>query len=1555
MHAHAPDAAGLSLDAASAAPPPLPDAPPGDPCPPGAPTRAFDVAAINVRITVNRFGENLDGMMYALREDLPALRAEEALRMPTQGLQGDLIQPLTLRAHVGDCVVFDFTNLLDNGERASLHVHGVGTDLDGQGGAVGLNPDSTVAPGESIRFRVFVDPSRSGEGARYFHSHGDIRAQVHFGLFGALIAELPGTSWLDPRTGQPSRSGWDAVIVDPAGPDFREWAAYYHEWGDETFRIRDKEGNELPLVDGISDAYRPGGRAMNYRTESFWTRATFLAEELGHDEDSIQLGSFFSSVTHGDGAQPLAGAYLGDPTKWRIIHGGSEVAHVHHQHGGGIRWPFQPKTSPTLFGKGLQKEPEALPENKSILLDSQTLLPGEAYNVENECGAGGCQQAPGDFLIHCHVNEHYEAGMWMAQRTHNTLQPTLVELPDRAGRMRAPVDSLDLLGTQLPNGTLLTADTVRPWVESLLPSRGAPRDGQDASVMDWTLEERSAGPLYLGPPQTTAVHPNVVPESPGERDPILFDPVTKRLSFPVLRPQIGARPPFAPGHGPTAFLHDRDDGNFDADRLCPAERPIKQFDIRLANMDIPITRDGTILQHGVTHQLAANEEEVRRGERPLEPLILRLNVGDCLRLTFVNGVDAEGENGRFRGNIHPHFGQFDVSASDGAVGGFNYEMIARPFEEVGTRLAGAAAAGATAVAVEDAGRFHEGAWLAFNVDGERFETHRIARIDGNVVHLATPLEEDQSAGSAVTDEFVHYQLYMEIQAGTIYFHSHVSVEALDHGQFGAYVVEPPNSTYRNPRTGEVVPGFVEHECHHSREHPCSLTGTVADILTNETVAAGVPGESFREQMLVIGDTNPATEVWVNYRLEPLDDRLSANGDPSLLLSSHVHGDPFTALLRAYAGDLMVYRVLVGATNEIHSFVMPDNLFRVERFDPDSLTTEEYLVGQSERFDLVGRAGGVGGTAGDFLWYNGMNRRFLDGIWGLLRVHDTLQADLPPLPGRTPPTGVGWPESAGHAGERPSEPPDPGSPCPPAAPRRQANVSLVETDLVFNERQGIARSNQQIFVLDEQLDRVARSGGHDLEPLVLHVPIGSCLDVRFTNRLPDSGERASFHTHLFAKDVRRSSGITAGFNHDQSVAPGESRTYRYFVRDVREGTDVSIVADFGSPVESWALGAFGVIHPVSPNATVLDPRTGLPTDHGADVAIVEGGVGRRVFVIVLQEEDDRIGMDVMPYPPFADGIAAVNYRTEPLLDRAQEVGGPAYAFSSFVHGDPATPVFRAYAGDPVTMHVVMVRGEQSHAFHVAGHEWPFNPVSENQTLLNTRLLAPVGHLPILLAGGAGGPQRLAGDYLFGDQRIPYMEIGMWGILRVFDENATQPDLVRLPRAPPAAPPGGADPDDDRPPPPPGRGPGEVVARPGIPIRFQMELWNLLDATQANLQLRVEAPPQWHVSIFPDPIPPLAPGERVNLTVELTPPLRATGSATVRFLVVFDDGSVRDMGVAPVVHLSASAMEPPASAPDRVVPLDAPADAGGFLRGIPGAAVPLAALAVALAAWARRRRA
>ncbi|MBI4304181.1 MAG: multicopper oxidase domain-containing protein, partial [Chloroflexi bacterium] len=216
-------------------------------------TKTFNISAIDVVIAINRFGDNNPlGKMFVLDENIQAVQARAAIPLTNPdrvniGLRDDPIQPLVIRANIGDTVVVNFTNRLAVGN-ASFHIQGMPVDVRTSSGSnVGNNPDTTVPLGGTRTYTFQVPDQRNYEGSYVFNSMGNPREQQMHGLFGVLNVEPAGSTYLNPINGQPQKSGWDAIIVDPAGKDFREDTIIYHEFGDETFFLRDKNGNQLPL------------------------------------------------------------------------------------------------------------------------------------------------------------------------------------------------------------------------------------------------------------------------------------------------------------------------------------------------------------------------------------------------------------------------------------------------------------------------------------------------------------------------------------------------------------------------------------------------------------------------------------------------------------------------------------------------------------------------------------------------------------------------------------------------------------------------------------------------------------------------------------------------------------------------------------------------------------------------------------------------------------------------------------------------------------------------------------------------------------------------------------------------------------------------------------------------------------------------------------------------------------------------------------------------------------------------------------------------------------
>ena len=345
---------------------------------------------------LNRFGDHDPlGKMYVLSQNVAAVRAEEASHQVSSGLFDDPIQPLVIRANEGDCVQMTFTNNASGGAYG-MHIDGLAFQVGSSGDAVGQNPASSVPQGGSITYRYYVPNDPTLEGTHYLYPGPGNRDAVSHGLFGALAVEPPGSTYLDlnPKNTAPLASGWEASIVP--GPvngvqpkTFREYVQVYHEIGNESFDVLDKNNKALPKIDPFTGAYRPGSKAINYRSEPFFNRSGKAPEQ-----DSQGYGSY----TFGDPATPIQRSYLGDPTKIRILHAGSEMFHVFHMHGGGIRWRFNPHADTTYnyADTGLQKHPATI-ASPSTRLDSQAFGPGESYDLEIEGGAGGVQQGVGEF------------------------------------------------------------------------------------------------------------------------------------------------------------------------------------------------------------------------------------------------------------------------------------------------------------------------------------------------------------------------------------------------------------------------------------------------------------------------------------------------------------------------------------------------------------------------------------------------------------------------------------------------------------------------------------------------------------------------------------------------------------------------------------------------------------------------------------------------------------------------------------------------------------------------------------------------------------------------------------------------------------------------------------------------------------------------------------------------------------------------------------------------------------------------------------------------------
>ncbi|HAP20040.1 MAG TPA: copper oxidase [Lachnospiraceae bacterium] len=360
-------------------------------------TRYYDIEAIEIPIVYNKYGDyDPNGLLYVLKKDAQRIR-EGALRNFSQEIPQPYedVKPLVIRANAGEKVVISFSHSLNR--ELSIHVLGMAYDVQTSDGAnVGFNQSTTT------RNRITYTWYAAREGVYLFHDMGDTKSSeegtnIH-GLFGAIIVESPQSRWLDPQTGAELESGLFADIYPPGKPAFREYAVFFHD----ELEIRDKNGK--PPTDPHT-GLPASTTGISYRSEPMRNRPPLTDEHSDSGED-ISM----SSWVYGDPAPPILRAYVGDPAKIRLIHGGVKETHVFHLHN--HQWRLEGENP------------------VSTILDSITLSPQECYTLDILHGAGSLTETIGDVIFHCHLYPHFHEGMWTLWRIHDQLEDGTGELPD---------------------------------------------------------------------------------------------------------------------------------------------------------------------------------------------------------------------------------------------------------------------------------------------------------------------------------------------------------------------------------------------------------------------------------------------------------------------------------------------------------------------------------------------------------------------------------------------------------------------------------------------------------------------------------------------------------------------------------------------------------------------------------------------------------------------------------------------------------------------------------------------------------------------------------------------------------------------------------------------------------------------------------------------------------------------------------------------------------------------------------------------------------------------
>ncbi|HET8890310.1 MAG TPA: hypothetical protein VFQ41_15520 [Candidatus Angelobacter sp.] len=771
-------------------------------------------------------------------------------------------------------------------------------------------------------------------------------------------------------------------------------------------------------------------------------------------------------------------SYIGDHTKFRILHGGVKEHHIHHQHA--HQWVHTPNSDNSSYD------------------DSQAIGPGAAFTLEMTYNGGGNRnQVVGDSIFHCHFYPHFAQGMWSLWRTHDVFEAgTKLDANGRpAVGSRALPDGEIKAGTPIP--ALIPIPTI-----AMAPMPGP------AQIDNTTGQVQLPNPVAVNPGYPFYVaavaghrpsHPPYFTEFDGglPRHIITggtFNEAHNRLDFH--KTLITAKAQQIPELGTAAEIVAM---NYHAVRNHASVTPegvAKSFvtnglppqmgapyadpcvddnglatgvprTYKSADIELPVTynKAGWYFKQ---HRMAALWEDVaptRAHTRPPQPLFFRANSNDCITFKFTNLVPNEMQQDDFQVRTptdvigqHIHLVKFDVTASDGAGNGWNYEEGAFSPGEVIERINAINKVGGSwtpipggpaSVAVKQHPFFTGPDGLGAQTVVERWYADR------TINNVPAPNTQDRTLR-------------------TVFTHDHFGPSS--HQQAGLYaglLIEPEKSTWKDSESGvafgtradggptgwEAVISDTVHSNLSYREfmmefQDYQLAYRPDNTPVNPPARDEVPIDTTKANGTVLlqpaafcPQTNntilpPCPEALssadvgtfaVNYRNEPIPLRIidpltgkqaaGAAGDLAQVYRSNVTradakfnsqptiyppltndlrgGDPYTPVFRTYQDDALEVRMLVGAHEEGHNFHVHGTRWLREPSDARSGWRDSQMTGISEHmeFDLppLSNFVKVNGVA-DFLYEPGASEDDQwNGLWGLIRAYNGLRTDLQVVP------------------------------------------------------------------------------------------------------------------------------------------------------------------------------------------------------------------------------------------------------------------------------------------------------------------------------------------------------------------------------------------------------------------------------------------------------------------------------------------------------------------------------------------------------------------------------
>lgn len=1276
---------------------------------------------------------------------------------------------------------------------------------------------------------------------------------------------------------------------------------------------------------------------------------------------SLSVLAKATRVYYPDDPSNVYHTYMNDHVKFRILHGGRDVSHVHHQHA--HQWLQSPNS------------------DQGSYLDSQMISPGASYTLEMVYnGSGNRNKTVGDSIFHCHFYPHFAAGMWAMWRVHDTFEagselkngipikgtralpdgeiaagspnPAIVPMPTLPmAPMPSPVfidNGQIVFGTTAtpdPDGTSVSVNPGYPFFIPGVAGARAPHPPFDFAP------DGSGGFLDGGLPRHVVIGGTVAYESHDTKDwskdlatiianklPEDGTPVEKvaikffsQRCYPSFFPNGAAgscpssnsTPPqstlLAPPTGyivnglprgpvPGAPFADPaiDDNGQPVGTLRRYKGAAIQanvtFNKKKLGWHYPQQRMLTLWQDA-SPTIQYTTTNGTQG-RPPEPLFFRGNTGDIIEFWHTNLVpnyyNVDDFQVRTPTDIlgqHIHLVKFDVTSSDGAGNGFNYEDGTFSPGEVQEIIRGinhssfngfknfpnqpltdpASALYKTKYAppkeiwdctanpnslrcqpcaewTSTTSRPICVSWLGAQTTIQRWYVDPLVDNANHDRTLRTVFTHDHFGPSTHQQAGLYAGLLIEPQGSTWTGNDGTPFFTRTDGgptSWQARIITPnPADSYRefmlefqdlqlayrstsittpsdNPKQGWIDnANAINPPCYTS---PCVATpslittgvnllpaGTQSVNYTNEPIAPRLGGSS----AFPVPPGQPADK---RTDLSYMFDNTVVKQINSILPPSQQWApDPMTPLMRAYQGDKVQLRMLVGAHVFQHQFNLQGPVWFSEPSWKNSGYRSAQPTGLSEHFELVFTVpsssapsinrkcpdGQSNVNCVDYLYSPSFDESGIsNGLWGIFRSYDPDAAANDPILKKVVPL--------------PNNPIAPGSPvsytpCPAGQQPKVFNITAVTAQaalpggsIVFNSR-GTQLKNPLgiMYVLSSDLTNGKLNAGVPVEPLILRANAGDCIQVNLTNGIaqnstvlntnfslppPFTGtvnphlvsSYIGLHPQLLSYDGARSSGLNVGWNRegiataDQTIPFGKSKTYTWYAGTVDRAANGSLTY---TPVEFGALnlfpsdvffqnpqGLFGsmVIEPAKATWT-----TDANSRRSATVSLSDGTTFREFALMI----GDSVAIN-------GNNTGAVNYSSEPWSFRYQnnitgdfscmlsnQLAGPGGQV-----GDPKTPILTAQIGDRVRFRMTHPFGTgTSQVFSLHGHVWQRNPYINNGTQLGQNILSQwIGsrdnhgssdHFDVMI-DKAGGEFGQAGDYLYSVFVPTQARDGAWGLFRV----------------------------------------------------------------------------------------------------------------------------------------------------------------------------------------------